>query len=336
MRSSESIHEQAGPDESSPQPTSSRRRRTVAHGSKKVVYAALAGNLAIAVTKLGASLYTGSSAMLTEAIHSFVDTGDQGLLLLGMRRARRQADDRHPFGYGLELYFWSFVVALMIFALGGMFSIYEGIHKIRSPEPIESAWVNFAVLGLSMIFEGVSFSVAYRESRTRFGGAPLWTAIARSKDPATFAVLLEDLAALVGLVVALAAVAVAVALDAPSADGAGSIGIGCLLVGVALVLANETRSLLIGESASSRVLDGTRALLASEPRVRQVGQIKSLHLGASQVLLAITLELRSDLSAGELQIMLQEVRERIEASQPIVSHVFFRLDPSQAGSREHV
>src|SRR4051795_13628224 len=146
------------------------------HGSKKVIYAALAGNLAIAVTKFGAALYTGSSAMFTEAIHSFVDTGNQGLLLYGLRRAARPPDERHPFGHGLEVYFWSFVVALLIFALGGAFSIYEGIAKIRRPEPIESAWVNFLVIGVSMVFEGLSFRVAYRAFRARPTSLSLWEA----------------------------------------------------------------------------------------------------------------------------------------------------------------
>jgi divalent metal cation (Fe/Co/Zn/Cd) transporter len=267
-------------------------------GSRKVIYAALAGNLAIAVTKLGASFYTGSSAMLTEAIHSFVDTGNQGLLLFGLRRASRKADSRHPFGYGLELYFWSFVVALMIFALGGAFSIYEGIRKLLHPEPIESAWVNFAVLGVSMVFEGISFAIGYREFHARFADVPLWTAIKRSKDPSTFA-----------------------------ADGAASIAIGGLLVVTAAVLANETRSLLTGESASPRVLDAARVLLEADPRVNGVEQIMSLHLGPSEVLLAITLQMRDDLSVDQVRATAQELRERIEAGQPIISHVFFRLAP---------
>src|SRR3954449_7770327 len=146
------------------------------HGSRTVIYAALAGNLAIAATKLAASLYTGSSAMLTEAVHSLVDTGNQGLLLYGLRRAARPPDERHPFGHGLELYFWSFVVALLIFALGGAFSIYEGVHKMRRPEPIESAWVNFVVIGVAMLFEGLSFRVAYRAFRRQPTTLSLWEA----------------------------------------------------------------------------------------------------------------------------------------------------------------
>ncbi|HEY7243992.1 MAG TPA: cation diffusion facilitator family transporter [Xanthobacteraceae bacterium] len=296
-------------------------------GSRKVIYAALAGNLTIAVTKLGASLYTGSSAMLSEAVHSFVDTGNQGLLLLGLHRASRRPDERHPFGHGLELYFWSFVVALMIFAVGGIFSVYQGIQKYRYPEPMESAWVNFVVLGVSMLFEGISFAVGYREFHARFPDVSLWTAIRRSKDPSVFAVVLEDSAALIGLVLAFGGILASVWSESAGGDAAASIAIGILLLLTATVLANETRSLLTGESASSRIVDAARRLLAADPRVRKVEQIKSLQLGPSRVLLAVTVELRHDLTADQIRGTAQELRQRIGESQPIVSHVFFRLGP---------
>ena len=270
--------------------------------------------------------------MLTEAIHSFVDTGNQGLLLLGLRRSQRGPDERHPFGHGMELYFWSFVVALMIFALGGAFSIYEGIHKMRHPEPIESAWVNFAVLGAAMVFEGISLKIAYGEFSARHAGTPLWSAIRRSKDPSAFSVLLEDLAALAGLMIALVGVTATVACDDPIADGVASIAIGLLLVATATLLANETRSLLTGESASPGVLSAARALLEADPRVLQVEELLSLQLGPSAVLLAITIRLRADLSIGELQATAQDLRTRIEAGEPIISHVFFRLTPAEAGA----
>jgi hypothetical protein len=188
-------------------------------GSTTVVYAALGGNLAIAVTKFGAALYTGSSAMFTEALHSLVDTVDQGLLLYGMHRARRPPDEAHPFGYGLELYFWSFVVALLIFSLGGAFAIYEGVEKIRHPESIRNAWVNFTVLGLAVLFEGYSFGVAWREMRRRHADVGMWSALRRSKDPSTFTLILEDGAALTGLGLAAIGVAVSVGFDEPCADG---------------------------------------------------------------------------------------------------------------------
>src|ERR671928_866231 len=162
-------------------------------GSRRVIYAALAGNLAIAVTKFAAGLWTGSSAMLSEAIHSAVDTGNQGLLLYGLRRAARPPDPRHPFGHGMELYFWAFVVALLIFSLGGAVSVYEGVRKILHPEPVENAWVNFVVLGLSACFEGYSFSVAWQEFRVAHAGEmSVLDAVERSKDPSIFVVLMED------------------------------------------------------------------------------------------------------------------------------------------------
>lgn len=299
----------------------------MAEGSKLVVYAALAGNLAVAVTKFGASVFTGSSAMFTEAIHSFVDTGNQGLLLFGMHRAARPPDARHPFGHGLELYFWSFVVALLIFALGGAFSIYEGVHKVMHPEPIESAWVNFLVLGLAVVFEGASLTIAVREFREDFATVPIWTGIQRSKDPTSFAVLLEDAAALVGLFIAAGGVAASVYLDVAVADGVASILIGLLLVAAAIVLGNETRSLLTGETASPRILRTARGVLDADPRVTAVHDLASLHLGPAEVLLAITLDLREDLSAEGIRRTTQELRDRIETREPIISHVYFRFRP---------
>jgi hypothetical protein len=195
--------------------------------------------------------------MFTEALHSLVDTVDQGLLLYGMHRAKRPPDEAHPFGYGLELYFWSFVVALLIFSLGGAFAIYEGVEKIRHPERIRDAWVNFTVLGLAVVFEGYSFGVAWREMRRRHADVGMWSALRRSKDPSTFTVILEDGAALIGLGLAAAGVTVSVWLDEPRADGVASFAIGVLLVGVAVVLAHETRSLpgdevrLVGEWRAS-------------------------------------------------------------------------------------
>jgi cation diffusion facilitator family transporter len=292
--------------------------------SKKVIYAALAGNLAIAVTKFAASLWTGSSAMLSEAIHSTVDTGNQALLLLGLRRAARPPTAQHPFGHGMELYFWAFVVALLIFALGGAFSIYEGWHKIVHPEPLQSAWINFVVLGASMLFEGLSFRVAWREFRRAHGGEAFLSAIQRSKDPSVFAVLLEDSAALVGLIIAAVGLALAAWLDLPAADGAASIAIGLLLVLTAAFLANETRSLLTGESASPRSIQHVRALLAADPRIASVEELLSLHLGPAEVLLAMTIDFRDDLPGAEIERAAADLIRRIEASHPEITRVFLR------------
>ncbi|MBO1081460.1 cation diffusion facilitator family transporter [Roseomonas haemaphysalidis] len=293
-------------------------------GSRKVIYAALAGNLAIAVTKGLAAAYTGSSAMFSEAIHSAVDTGNQGLLLLGLKRAARPPDATHPFGHGMELYFWSFVVALMIFALGGAFSIYEGIHKVLAPEPVANAWVNYAVLGTSILFEGYSFSVALKEFNLAHADEPFWQAIRASKDPSVFAVLLEDSAALAGLVVAIAGVALSQLLNLPALDGVASLAIGLLLVATAVFLGRETLSLLTGESASRASLDGVRALLRADPRVRAVDEVLSMQLGPREVLVAITIDFRDDLSGDAVERAAAELTQAVEASHPEVTRLFMR------------
>jgi cation diffusion facilitator family transporter len=297
----------------------------MAHGgSRRVILAALAGNLAIAATKLAAALYTGSSAMLSEAIHSAVDTGNQGLLLVGLRRAARPPSARHPFGHGMELYFWAFVVALMIFALGGAVSVYEGWRKIAAPEPVESAWVNFLVLGASVVFEGLSFRVAFREFRRSHAGEPFWQAVRASKDPGVFAVLLEDAAALAGLAIALVGLALAEWLGMPALDGAASIGIGLLLVVTAGFLANETRSLLTGEAASPRLVAAVRATLAADPRVKTVEELLSMHLGPAEVLMAVTIDLTDELPGHELEQAARELSHRVEDWHPEVTRFFLR------------
>jgi cation diffusion facilitator family transporter len=293
-------------------------------GSRKVIYAALAGNLAIAVTKFGAAIFTGSSAMFSEAIHSSVDTGNQGLLLLGLKRAARPPDASHPFGHGMELYFWAFVVALMIFALGGAFSIYEGIHKIVSPEPISDAWVNYLVLGLSIVFEGYSFSVALHEFREAHQGEPFWQAIRASKDPSVFAVLLEDSAALAGLLVAITGVGLAQLLHMPALDGAASVVIGLLLVASASFLARETLSLLTGESASRGSLAQVKALLTADNRVAAVDEMLSMQLGPREVLLALTIDFRDDLAGDELERAAAELTLMVEQAHPEITRLFMR------------
>jgi cation diffusion facilitator family transporter len=293
-------------------------------GSRKVIFAALAGNLAIAVTKFAAAAYTGSSAMLSEAIHSSVDTGNQGLLLLGLKRAARPPDASHPFGHGMELYFWAFVVALLIFTLGGAFSIYEGIHKVLQPEAVTDAWVNYVVLGLSILFEGYSFSVALHEFRQTHADEPFWQAIRASKDPGVFAVLLEDSAALAGLVVALLGVGLSQLLHMPALDGAASIVIGLLLVATAVFLARETLSLLTGESASRRSLTQVKALLAADRRVAAVDEMLSMQLGPREVLLALTIDFREDLSGEEVESAAAELTLAVERMHPEITRLFMR------------
>ena len=300
------------------------------NSSTTVVYAALAGNLAIAVTKFVAFALTGSSAMLTEAIHSSVDTGNQGLLLLGLARARKPPSQTHPFGYGMEVYFWAFVVALLIFALGGAFSIYEGVLKILRPEPIERAWINFLVIGLAVLFEGGSFLVAWKEFSVLRKGAPFFRAIRRSKDPSVFAVLLEDGAALAGLAIAALGVAGSAVLGIAWADGAASVAIGVLLVLVAIFLANETRSLLTGESASPRIVEAVREMLAADPRVDSVAEVLSMHLGPQEILLGVTLDFHDDLTASEIEDASDDFAVRIRTIDPRITRVFVRSGRARA------
>jgi cation diffusion facilitator family transporter len=300
------------------------------NSSTTVVYAALAGNLAIAATKFVAFVLTGSSAMLTEAIHSSVDTGNQGLLLLGLARARKPPSQTHPFGYGMEVYFWAFVVALLIFALGGAFSIYEGVLKIVRPEPIERAWINFVVIGLAMLFEGGSFLVAWREFKAVRRETPFFQAIRRSKDPSIFAVLLEDGAALAGLVIAALGVAGTSLFHIPWADGAASVAIGVLLVLVAIFLANETRSLLTGESASPRIVAEVRAMLEADPRIDSVAEVLSMHLGPQEILLGVTLDFRDTLTAVEIEQAGDDFAQAIRAIDPRITRVFVRSERARA------
>ena len=297
--------------------------------SHKVVFAALAGNLAIAATKVVAALLTGSSAMLTEAIHSSVDTGNQGLLLLGLARANRPPSQTHPFGYGMELYFWSFVVALLIFALGGAVSVYQGVHKILEPEPINRAWINFLVIGLAMLFEGGSFLVAWREFAKVRGEVPFFRALKSSKDPSIFAVLLEDGAALLGL--ALAALGVAGStLGLPWADGAASVAIGVLLVMVAIFLANETRSLLTGEAAAPRVVEAVRGALARDPRIESVTEVLSMHLGPREILLGVTLDFCDTLTARDIEDAADDFAALIQGVDARITRVFVRSGRARA------
>lgn len=300
------------------------------NSSSTVVYAALAGNLAIAATKFVAFALTGSSAMLTEAIHSSVDTGNQGLLLLGLARAKKPPSQTHPFGYGMEVYFWAFVVALLIFALGGAFSIYEGVLKIRQPEPIERAWINFLVIGLAAVFEGASFLVAWKAFKVIRKDTPFLRAIRRSKDPSIFAVLLEDGAALAGLAIAALGVAGSAVFGVAWADGAASVGIGVLLVAVAIFLASETRSLLTGESASPRIVEAVREMLAADPRVDTVAEVLSMHLGPSEILLGVTLDFQDALTAGDIEDAADDFAVRIRAIDARITRVFVRSGRARA------
>ncbi|HTK35310.1 MAG TPA: cation diffusion facilitator family transporter [Caulobacteraceae bacterium] len=296
----------------------------MASGTGTVVLAAMAGNLSIAVVKFAAFLFTRSTAMLTEAIHSCVDTIDQLLLLIGQGRAVKAPDERHPFGYGMETYFWGFVVALMIFFAGGTVSIWQGLDKLRHPTPIDRPWINYLVLAFSAVFEGSSFAVAYREFRRTVAGrrVRLWNFLQASKDPSLFSTLMEDGAALTGLALAALGVTGSGYLGLPWADGAASIAIGALLLGVALFLANETRSLIAGEAAHPFVLERIRAVLARDEQVVGVRRLDTLHLGPECILVAVEVRFVAGLDGQALLAAVKDLEARIGEADRRITPVY--------------
>ena len=295
----------------------------MANGSSKIaVYAALVGNLAIAVTKFAAATFTGSSAMLSEAIHSMVDTGNQGLLLYGMHRAAKQPDAQHPFGYGKELYFWSFVVAILIFGLGAGFSIYEGVHGIQNPSPVKNAMISYVVLGLSLIFEGAASFFALRQFLREKGDLGFFAAVRRGKDPVLFTVLFEDSAAILGLCIAMGGIFLGQQLNMPWIDGAAAVAIGVVLASVAMFLAYECKALLIGEAAEPHIVEGCRALLNGDRRVVRAADIRTMHLGPREILLAADLDFADGLTSSEVEAATAELETKLRENYPEVRHIY--------------
>jgi cation diffusion facilitator family transporter len=288
------------------------------------VYAALVGNLLIALTKTAAALWSGSSAMLSEAIHSFVDTGNEVLLLYGLHRAGRQPDTAHPLGYGRELYFWSFIVALLIFALGAGVSTYEGIVHIHNPEPIHDPLVNYIVLALSFIFEGASWWVALKRFNVAKGELGYYEAFRRSKDPPSFMVLFEDTAALVGILIAAAGNIASVSLSEPVFDGIASIAIGAVLGATAILLARESKSLLIGEQASTELTRSILEAAAGEPSVSRPNGVMTVQLAPDQIVAALSLEFTDKLRAPEIENAVVAIEQRVRAAHPEVVALFVK------------
>jgi cation diffusion facilitator family transporter len=300
-----------------------------AHGSKKAIYAAIAGNSLIAVTKFVAALITGSSAMLSEGIHSVVDTGNQFLLLYGMKRAKTPADEKHPFGYGMELYFWAFIVAIVIFGVGAGVSIYEGIHKVIDPHVIVNPTVNYFVLGAAIGFEAFSWMVAFNEFRKTKGSRGYFEAVRLSKDPTIFTVLFEDSAAMLGLLVALVGIFLAQVLAIPEFDGIASISIGLILAGTACVLAYECKGLLVGEAAHEDVIEGIHRLLRAAPGVKGRNELLTMHMGPADVLVNISLDFEDTLKSKDVEDKISKLEREIKSKFPIVTRVFI-----EAQSRE--
>jgi len=299
--------------------------------SKTAVFAAIIGNTIIAIIKFAAAAITGSSAMLSEGIHSLVDTGNGGLLYLGIRKSARPADVDHPFGHGKELYFWSLIVAISIFGIGGGMSMYEGIAHISHPSPLENPTINYIVLGIAAVVEGWSFYVAFAQFRAAKGSRGAWEAIRTGKDPSLFTVLFEDAAAMLGLAIAFVGVFAGHLLHNPYVDGAASILIGLVLAGVALLLAFESKGLLLGESAEPHVVAEIETAVAGDPAVERVGRALTMHLGPRDVLLNLEVDFVDSLSAEAVAEAVGRIEAAVRTRYPQMTKIF--IEAASLGGR---
>lgn len=290
------------------------------------IFAAIIGNLLIAATKCTAAFFTGSSAMLSEGIHSVVDTGNGVLMLVGVRKSKKPPDEEHPFGHGRELYFWSLVVAFSIFAVGGGLSIYEGILHIIDPEPVTNAVWNYAVLGLSAIFEGISWYFGWRAFDKVRRGKPVVEAMQLSKDPTSFTVLLEDSTALMGILIAFLGIFLGQQFGINYFDGAASVLIGLLLCGIALFLGAESKSLLIGEAVAPETIKGIREIAESEKDVERAKKILTIYIGPDDVAATLELEFKHDITAAELRRAVRRIEMAIKEKYPRVKNVFYEAE----------
>lgn len=300
------------------QPAPAQGART----SRRVVYAAISANIAIAVTKFAAAAASGSAAMLSEAIHSLVDTGNELLLLHGLRRSLRPPDASHPFGYGKELYFWSLIVAVLLFGIGGGMALYDGIHSLQQPRLPESPGWDYLVLAVAAVFEGFSFAVATRELLRRRGPRDFWLRLHRSKDPSVYSVFFEDLAALLGLLAAFLGIYLGELLHAPALDAAGSIVVGAILCTVAIILIYETGGLLIGEGSSPEVVAGICHIALGDPVVRAASNPLTMQLGPNDLLVNLEVELAPNTSAEEYVNAVARIENAIRARYPTATRIF--------------
>jgi len=298
----------------------------MASPSNKVIYAALIGNTLIAITKFVASVVTGSSVMLAEGIHSLVDTGNQGLLLYGLHRAKRPADERYPFGYGKEVYFWSFAVAILVFALGAGISIYEGVLHILDPQPIENPMVNYIVLSLALVFEGGAWYLALKEFTKVKGKWSYLQAVQRGKDPTIFMVLFEDTAAMLGLGVAFLGIWLGQLTGIVYFDGIATCIIGLILAGIAMWLAFETKGLLIGESANQEVVQSIREMAKQLPGVVHVNEVLTMHMGPEFILVNLSVDFRDGVTSEEVERGVAGLDKDIKAKHPLVKRVFVEAE----------
>ena len=296
--------------------------------SRKVVYVAIAANVAIALCKYVAAFATGSAAMLAEAFHSTADSCNELLLLVGIRRSERPPDELHPFGHGKELYFWSLIVAIVIFGLGGGLSLHDGISRLLHPVPATNPHWNYLVLGFAAIFEGYSWIVSRRElkARGRRHRQSIWRVIRASKDPTVFTVFLEDSAALIGMAIAFVGIFLSQRLNNPYWDAGASLLIGLVLIGVAIVLANESRELLLGERAHLAQVRKVRNIIQSEPSVREVGDLFTLQFGPDQILLAVSIHFDPNLRVRDLEPTIERLERKIQKEEPAIKRIFIEAE----------
>ncbi|MGZ6292053.1 MAG: cation diffusion facilitator family transporter, partial [Syntrophales bacterium] len=302
----------------------------MAASSLKVIYAALAGNCLIAITKFIAALMTGSPAMFSEAIHSVVDTGNQFLLLYGLRRSKMPADKEFPFGHGKEIYFWSFVVAILLFAGGAGLSIFKGIDHLITPTDVTSSYVNYGVIGLATIFEGTSWYIALREFSKIKGKWGYFQAVHRGKDPSIYIVLLEDSAALIGLAVAFLGILLSQVTGNPCFDSSAAIFIGLILGGTAILLASETKSLLIGESANEEVVQGIREIAYLSKEIKHVNEILTMHMGPDFILVNVSVDFVDPILATEVEVTVARLDGAIKRAYPQVQRIFVEVETWRA------
>ncbi|MEH2387805.1 MAG: cation diffusion facilitator family transporter [Nostoc sp.] len=301
--------------------------------SNKAIFAAMGANLAIAITKFLAASFTGSSAMISEGIHSVVDTVDQLVLLLGIRRSQKPADASHPFGYGQELYFWTFIVALLVFAIGGGMSIYQGIIHLINPSPLEDPKWNYIVLTIAILLEGFSWIVALREFLPTKGRQNFWQAIKNSKDPTVLTILLEDTAAILGLIVAFIGIFLGHLFNNVYLDGIASIIIGIILAIVAVVLATESKGLLVGESAAPKTIANIRSLSKTEPGVKEVIRILTMQLAPQEVLLNLEIQFAPNLTGEEIALTVESLEIKIREMHPEIKQIFIEAKSLSAARR---
>ncbi len=309
-----------------------RDREASGGGSNIAVWGALAANLAIAAAKFGAAAFTGSSSMLSEGFHSAVDSTNEILLLYGEHRSKRAPDKSHPFGYGRELYFWSFVVALMIFAVGAGLALYEGYSHIVQPEPAGDPLVNYAVLGLALLFEGTSWVIGIRKMAASKGERGWWEAVRASKDPSTLAVVFEDSAALIGLVIAALGVYLSEVLHEPRIDGIASLVIGGLLAVVAALLAREAKGLLIGEPADDALIARMTRVLEADDAILRVNHIRSVHIAPDAVFTAISADFRDTVTMREGEELIEALERRLRDEAPELAEIYIRPEKASRAS----